>query len=846
MPSPATTPTSPNAAPASEAGARARAGAWQRFAAAYLYDYTPAAVRAWLATAAAGLAALGWALAALWAAPPQPLPAAASLALVTLAALLPIRVPRTTQTWLVADIFVITTMVTVGTPLAVLAAGLEALIGTLPAKARVSSRFTAPAVAMIAMVGYGHALPVAAALLHGTGLAPEVADWAAIFIVSPLAVLVISGPQMALAALKRGRRLLLADWWAAASGFGTMYMGSALAAGLLLLNAQRFGMGVIWVAGALTLSLALLLRTNMRRQERERRAQEALVVQAQHEAELNQQRFTAAFAHAAIGMAIARPDGCMLQVNQALCGLLRRDSAELLGRSFFELLPPGDVTLFRRRVDGVAERRESAFAMELPLRAVDGRPLWAALHCGGYDDPGVEGHCLIFQLHDITSRHVAESRLQHIAYHDGLTDLANRSCFQERLAVAVETSRLDPDERFAVLFLDLDRFKIVNDSLGHLAGNELLREVAQRLRGCVRPGDLVARLGGDEFAVLLEGLHDTDAGMRLAQRVLATLTQPMAINGTEVVPGASVGITFSDLGYRTVDEVLRDADLAMYEAKAAGRGRVALFDNSMHERVAEKLALEADLRRAIGEGQLTVQFQPLYHLSPHRLYGFEALARWVHPQRGPVSPAVFIALAEETGHIDALTDWVIEHSVAQLATWQRRSPQAVPLGMHVNISARDLDRPALVGHVAQVLHRHGLAPECLTLEITETTLMGRLDSVLPTMVRLRETGVRFSIDDFGTGYSSLAYLGKLPIDSLKIDRSFVMGLHEQPQNVEIVRAVLNLGESLNRKVIAEGVETAEQLATLRKLGVPIGQGYLLSRPLRAEQVDELLAITEPA
>jgi EAL domain-containing protein (putative c-di-GMP-specific phosphodiesterase class I) len=270
---------------------------------------------------------------------------------------------------------------------------------------------------------------------------------------------------------------------------------------------------------------------------------------------------------------------------------------------------------------------------------------------------------------------------------------------------------------------------------------------------------------------------------------------------------------------------------------------VAMFDISMHERAAEKLALEADLRHAIGEGQLSVHFQPLYELEAHRLYGFEALARWVHPVRGPVSPAVFIALAEESGHIEALTDWVIEHAAGQLAQWQRTLPDTAHLGMHINISGRDLARTDLSAYVQSVLTKHQLHPECLTLEITETTLMGRLDVALQTMGQLRDSGVRFSIDDFGTGYSSLAYLGTLPIDSLKIDRSFVMGMHDKPQNVEIIRAVLNLAQSLGRRVVAEGIETTEQLAVLRKLGVHIGQGYLLSRPLRAEQVKELLSVT---
>jgi diguanylate cyclase (GGDEF)-like protein/PAS domain S-box-containing protein len=651
-----------------------------------------------------------------------------------------------------------------------------------------------------------------------------------------------TGPLMKLMAVKRGHTFSLSEWGRSSTWIAAISLGSAFVAGLVHLNAVRYGPGVYAVGAAVVLALAVLLRLTIGNLERERSRQEARLTIAQREAELSQQRFTAAFTHAAIGMAIVHADGRMLQVNHALCLLLGRADSDLLGHPFRDLLHPGDEALLRRHTEEITRRPDETYSMELRCDGADGQQLWVALYCSRYEDPGDAGPCLIYQLHDITSRRVAENRLHHIAFHDGLTDLANRHCFNERLELAVEESRLDDSVRFAVLFLDLDRFKIVNDSLGHIAGNTLLREVAQRLQTCVRPCDLVARLGGDEFAILLPALHDADAGLRLAQRVLDALSLSLSINGTEVVPGASVGITFSDLGYRTVDEVLRDADLAMYEAKAGGRGRVALFDISMHERAADKLALEADLRRAIGEGQLSVQFQPLYELEPYRLYGFEALARWVHPVRGPVSPAVFIALAEESGHIEALTDWVIDHSVAQLALWQRTLPDTAHLGMHVNISGRDLARADLAERVQQVLERHALAAPCLTLEITETTLMGKLDLALQTMGRLRESGVRFSIDDFGTGYSSLAYLGSLPIDSLKIDRSFVMSLHEKPQNVEIVRAILNLAQSLGRRVVAEGIETPEQLATLRRLGVHIGQGYLLSRPLRAAQIVELLSL----
>jgi EAL domain-containing protein (putative c-di-GMP-specific phosphodiesterase class I) len=288
--------------------------------------------------------------------------------------------------------------------------------------------------------------------------------------------------------------------------------------------------------------------------------------------------------------------------------------------------------------------------------------------------------------------------------------------------------------------------------------------------------------------------------------------------------------------------VQRDADLAMYEAKAAGRGRVLAFDGSMHARIADKLALEADLRRAIGAGQLSVMFQPIYQLEPYRLVGFEALARWVHPERGPITPSVFVTLAEEAGHIEALTQWMLDHALQQLAHWQRHEPHLRGQAMQVNISGRDLQQAHFAAQVQLMLRRHGVAPEQLTLEITETTLMGELDKVLGTMQQLRAGGVRLSIDDFGTGYSSLAYLSTLPIDSLKIDRSFVAQMENKPHNVEIVRAVMNLGTSLGKRVVAEGIETPAQLKELRALGVQMGQGYLLSPPLRADQVGAALAI----
>ena len=835
---PPSAPKQPQPAPGS---------AWARWRNAHLHDYPPAATRLWLLITGLGLAAGIWALTGLVAQPPDTLwQVGAGLLLVALAALFPVQIPRTTHTVLVADVFIFTILALLGAPAAVLAAGTEGLIGALRSSKRLSSRFSAPTAAMAAMAACAAAY---AGLHHGlrlAGLPDDMAVLVALCAAAPLQVALTTGSLMRMMAAKKGKTLHLRDWYGAASWVAAMTLGAAFVAGLVQLNARRSGPVVLLVAAALAFALVSLLRLSLRRLETERQGQEAKVSEAQREAELSQQRFTAAFTHAAIGMAIVQPAGTVLQVNQALSDLLGRPEAALLGQPFSDLLHVGDAAQFQRRAheSGLAGGGPGLpFSMQLRCMAVDGGELWVALHCSRFDDPGGGGQHLIFQLHDITSRHLAESRLQHIAYHDSLTDLANRACFHERLQAAVDGARADAGHRYAVMFLDLDRFKIVNDSLGHVAGNELLREVAQRLVACVRPSDLVARLGGDEFAVLLEDLQDAEADMALAERVLQVLSQPMSINGTEVIPGASVGITFSDLGPRSVDEVLRDADLAMYRAKAEGRGRVALFDHSMLEQVAEKLALEADLRHAIGEGALSVVYQPLFHLNPYRPYGFEALARWVDPVRGPVSPTVFIALAEESGHIEVLTDWVLDQSLAQLSLWQRQMPAAATLGMHVNISGRDLARSDLVEIVERLLQRHDVAANCLTLEITETMLMQRLDVALQTMARLRERGVLFSIDDFGTGYSSLAYLSTLPIDSIKIDRSFVMGMDSGAQNVEIVRAVLNLGLSLGRKVIAEGIETPEQLATLRAMGVPIGQGYLLSRPLKAEQVAGLLALS---
>ena len=814
---------------------------WTAFRRAYLHDYGPAARRFWLALAVLGGIALASSAAQVaQLAMGDLLQILGWSTIAAIAAAFPIQIPRSKHSVATGDVVIFLLLALHGTSAAVLAAGLEALIAASRSSLRLSSRIASLCAAAVGMAIGGILLDVAQSWLQDQGLPHAAAHLGALagavfayFIVSTMTL-------MHIVCLKRGMRLTLKDWFDGTSWVGALYLVSGMLAGLLSLNAQQFGRSAAAV-GVFVIGVSLaLLRAHFRQRIAENEAQEARVAAAELEAEQHQKRFHSAFTHASIGMAIVSSEGAVLQANHALCALLGYNESQVVGRTFRDLLQPGDAALLDRHVSGVAERRDDTFSIELRCLCADQSETWVSLHCARFNEHASSDAGLIFQLHDITSRRRAEGELRHVAYHDTLTDLANRNCFQERLSVAVERSRLDRRFNFAVMYLDLDRFKLVNDGLGHPAGDELLREAARRLVACVRPKDLVARLGGDEFAILLEETQNPSHVVGLGERLLEALKEPVRINGTEVRPLASIGVAFSDLGYSEPDEILRDADLAMYKAKAEGKGRMALFDASLHEQLGHKLQLEADLRHAIEERQLTLAFQPLFDLEPYRLNGFEALARWHHPVRGEISPGVFIALAEEIGCIDALTTWAIDAAVRQLAAWRRDAPHLEDLVMHVNVSGKDLSRRQLVPHVREVLKRHQLPARLLTLELTESTLMEQRELAMRSLAELRELGCKLSIDDFGTGYSSLAYLSTLPFDCLKIDRSFVIGMHKSPQNVEIVRTIVSLGASLNKRVIAEGIETHKQLLLLKQLGVPIGQGYLLARPLSAAAVQGLL------
>ncbi|MBV8209588.1 MAG: EAL domain-containing protein [Burkholderiaceae bacterium] len=440
---------------------------------------------------------------------------------------------------------------------------------------------------------------------------------------------------------------------------------------------------------------------------------------------------------------------------------------------------------------------------------------------------------------EAATRHM--EALQHIAFHDSLTGLPNRHRFNECLAEAIGRSKADLARRFAVLFIDFDRFKLINDSLGHSAGDEFLVQAAQRIRHHVRPTDVVARLGGDEFGILAENLEHENLAVTLAERLMRAIQNPFVVGGTDVTVTASIGITFGSTGYNAPDEALRDADIAMYKAKENGKARYAIFDIGLHAEIAQRLRLEGDLRNAIANGDLSVVYQPLFDLGSGGLIGFEALARWHHPQFGTMRPEVFIPIAEESGLIISLTDLMLQRACRQLRDWQLRHPRFADLRMHVNISAKDVGHDALVPRVTRVLRQTRLQPRHLTLELTENILMEHIRNSLPTLAKLQALGIGLSVDDFGTGYSSLSHLSALPIDTLKVDRSFVRDLQSGSKEAKVVRAIVHLGMSLDKAVVAEGIENAAQLAQLREMGCTRGQGFHLGYPQEAKAVRALLA-----
>ena len=444
---------------------------------------------------------------------------------------------------------------------------------------------------------------------------------------------------------------------------------------------------------------------------------------------------------------------------------------------------------------------------------------------------------------NITDRKRAEEQLIHDALHDGLTGLPNRTLLLERLRRAILLSQRRSSFQFAVIFLDVDRFKVIVDSLGHIKSDHLLRAIARRLESCVSPGDTVARLGGDEFTLLLEDLSMVTEATLIADKIQSEMKIPFKIEEQEIFCSVSIGIAFSSTEYTSSEDVLRDADTAMFRAKAQGRAQYQLFDSQMHAQAVNRLQLETDLRRAVERNEFVLHYQPVVDTKTGQVKSFEALVRWMHPKRGLVGPSAFIPIAEETGMIVDIGKWVLIHACKQLYLWKEKY-NANHIGMAVNVAARQFAQNDLIDFVEHVLKETQISPEALTLEITETSLVKEAEKAREMLIALRKKGVRINIDDFGTGYCSLSYLHRFPVDGLKIDGSFVRGL-KNTQNAAIVRSVLMLAKALEMNVIAEGAETVEQMTDLREMGCFRCQGYYFSKPLPAAQAGKLIERSFP-
>lgn len=573
---------------------------------------------------------------------------------------------------------------------------------------------------------------------------------------------------------------------------------------------------------------ALRLSTSLREERRQHVLREA------------ERRYRQLFHGIPIGLFQAATSGRLLDVNGALVELLGYPDAEtLLTRSIDGLFAEQEKWVAARTfMDRVGLVRD----VELPLRRFDGELLWGLVNARVVRDE--DGNIVRHEgsLQDVTDRRRAEDRLLHDALHDSLTGLPNRAFFLERLKHTLEQSRRVPSYRFGVIFLDLDRFKMVNDSLGHQAGDQVLITAADRIRGSVRGVDSVARLSGDEFAVLLDGVHDLWDALRVVERLEEDMRTPFLVDEQELFLTASIGLALSEDDYERPEDLLRDADIAMYRAKSRGRGGHVVFDAGMQRRVASLLRLETELRRALDRGELRLHYQPIVRVDTGQTVALEALVRWQHPRQGLLLPPAFIQAAEDSGMVVPLGYWALEQACRQMHAWRREFPTARPLQVSVNVSARQFLHPSFYQEVQRVLKDSGLEPQALRLELTETVVMEDPVLAAELLGRLRRLGVGLAVDDFGSGYSSLGMLRRCAFDMLKTDGSFAQKEEWEHGGREIVKAVLSLAQTLGLDVVVEGIERVEQVEELQAWGVRQAQGFYYSRPLGAAAARAMIAL----
>jgi diguanylate cyclase (GGDEF)-like protein/PAS domain S-box-containing protein len=549
--------------------------------------------------------------------------------------------------------------------------------------------------------------------------------------------------------------------------------------------------------------------------------------------------------HASDLITVVDATGTIVYQSPSIQRLVGLGPDDLAGSNYLDLLVEEDAPHVRSLFADVVAAPQTTFTAEYRVRHADGSSRHVeSIVSNMIDDPTVNG--LVLNTRDVTDRKSLQEELAHQAFHDSLTDLSNRAVFRDRIEHALARGERN-EGRLAVLLLDLDGFKTVNDSLGHDAGDQLLIAVAKRLQFQGRSSDTVARIGGDEFGILLEDDADESRARALADRALAAFAVPFEVRGREVFIRASIGIALSVPGHSETDELIRNADTAMYAAKAAGKGRYEFFRPFMHTRALERFEVQADLERALTRGEFVVHYQPIVDFETGEARGVEALVRWNHPTRGLLGPLEFISVAEETGAIVPLGAWVLGEACRQAAAWRAEHAAAANLWVSVNLSTRQLLEADLVTQVRDVLAASGLPPSALTLELTEGSLMQDVEETVRKLRALKDLGVRLAIDDFGTGSSSLGYLPRFPIDTLKIDKSFVDGIAaDDSEDPALVRAIVQMAATLNLDTIAEGIEGSEQLNELLSAGCRSGQGYLFARPLQADALEAFLDTADEA
>lgn len=583
---------------------------------------------------------------------------------------------------------------------------------------------------------------------------------------------------------------------------------------------------------------ALGLSFSLRRFDRIRR-QGAQLATERETLRHSEERFRALIRNASDVIAILSPEGHIRYLSSAAQHLWGYAPEDLEGSCVFDLMPSEEAARPQALLEQAIESADGGLTTEMRLRYADKSwHLSEIILTNLLSEPGIEG--IVLTCRDISERKAFEEQLSHQAFHDSLTGLPNRALFMERLLHAQSRAKRQ-QTCVGVIFLDLDNFKVINDSLGHEAGDHLLKTVAERLVACVRPGDTVARLGGDEFTILLEDMTDTNQIHGLAERIVQVMDTSVIISGREIFTTGSLGIALSLGDERTAEDLLRDADTAMYQAKTNGKARAVVFDRSMNADAVERLELELDMRRALERDEFCVYYQPIVCLETGKVLEAEALVRWNHPERGLIPPIKFIPLAEETGLIVSLGRRVLQEACRQAREWQIQFPQEPPLMISVNLSARQLQQQTLLAEVVQILKETQLNPLSLKLEITESVMMLDSETTIPRLHQIRALGIHLAVDDFGTGYSSMSYLSSLPIDTLKIDRAFVNNMDRNPEDLAIVRAIVSLAKTLNLRITSEGIETREQLAQLHSLGSDQGQGYYFDRPMPADQFGARLA-----